>query len=751
MKYKKIMQNQNQFLESMLIRLLDEAKKLSNDKELPVSPEEERSNKTLKKEIEKLIIENKKIQKLRSKNIKIKEDRTQKKARCLTILENNVSDIEDLSKQIESLSLKKQKYKEEIAKLRNSLTKKDEIIKNLKATKNTCDINSGTKDCPHDNIDLREQLDRCKKQYYKKEKSYIKQIEDYKQESQKFKQLYENLKSEKALDKRDQNCFLRSDEPADLHKLTQKLKSLEKELEASTLELAEYEEENKCYCQKIETLLKTIKCLQESKLRSEQDSAEYCERVSRLRTEFQKICEEKNKDIQELNKKLQVMKNHEKEIIDLMDNKDDEIKLLKERIVQLDSDNKRYVVMESKYKECQQEYETYINHLNASQKLLTETYSKLDSCDKIINDLKNRNNTLEEKISELQFSLDEKVNGIANWEIKINELQCANLKLNKELKTKESAIRSLETCLQRSNRILENCEKEMNFVEERNQLFTNEMCQLKSRLEADLLQNQYSTVQCNDMDRDNDKSYSDENSDTEITNLKNKYDDLLTTAAARENDIEYIKSQIVKCFGKEVCQYTPTSGNEQSEIGNMPFNRTIQLGKSLSHGNENHYLKRPESRWGSRMEYQKCKPRSRSPKMSLYFRAKSCPGKKVTHILRVRSFSAPSFCRNWDATTVTEAAMDIINPFSVSGSKSADEYSEAGSLSKHVRGLTVSHKRQQNDVRSVKSDSSLEDNVIKPIEAASSSTSTRSPCTCMTVISRRYSLDRPSRKHCGCR
>ncbi|CAG9865188.1 unnamed protein product [Phyllotreta striolata] len=123
-----VMYCQNKSVRSMLLQLLDEFRKTKPEKSLDYqyrSAHPEEHDQPLMRRIDEL---NFVVEKLQKENKKIKENLHEKQinlSRCLTVLENNNADIDNLSEHIEGLCRERDKYAEEIAALENNLLAKN--------------------------------------------------------------------------------------------------------------------------------------------------------------------------------------------------------------------------------------------------------------------------------------------------------------------------------------------------------------------------------------------------------------------------------------------------------------------------------------------------------------------------------------------------------------------------------------------------------------------------------------------------
>ncbi|XP_057662551.1 coiled-coil domain-containing protein 186-like isoform X2 [Diorhabda carinulata] len=687
-----MMQTQNRVLKSMLLELLEELRKSSMEKVANPCAEEERSSDAMKRELKKLQKENKKI----------KDNLCKKQAnlaKCLDVLENNNCEIDKLSKHIEVLCSERDKFRDQLKRLQCVINKKDKTISSLKQK----DVNNRAmmlgREEPAQNVNcLKQQLEN---EMHKNEKS---------QNNQSIK--HQNLDAQ------------------DFDGLVRRLQSAEKDLEASNLELLEYEEENRCYCQKIDSLLKTIKCLKESKLRSDEDKKEYFERLNDMRNEFQEMYEQKNKTIEELNKKLQMRNYSEGDNKTEIAKKDLQIKYLNEKLFCLDNEHKRCQIMETKYKDCQLKFECFFKQIKSLQKFLSEIYCKLDFCDKTIRDLKDKNKLLEKKISSLESILDTKSNGAIHVDVIIEELQCINTKLQKQLSNKESIITSLEECLDKSNEILVNCEKEMNLIEQRNSKFQREMRYIKSKLEGELIQNQCLAIKCNILNKNQNNCFG--NIYEDIEKFKSEYKNLLAEAVAKKQDLKHIKTELVDCFDRA----QDLSRNRECSRVVRP---QLTSGKSYFPSCTCSHI---DSGQVKTIRKGKHRSRSTSPHKKPNQRCRSCPEKKVDYINLQRAPSTPNIQKSRRKNTKCSTKSQTKCSY-----QSSFESPDLERLPKSVKSL-IEYKNKKNQIRTIRSDSNLETITIRIFNGTTERCTSNCNCKCMTVITKRYEKDRINKNYC---
>ncbi|KAJ8922034.1 hypothetical protein NQ315_008674 [Exocentrus adspersus] len=492
-----LMQNQNEAVKDVLVKVLNEIKKGKSCKQIEDALKNSSADKVetismveeLTKQIDAL---NTLVEKLRTENDFIKKQLSDKKsnlAECLDVLEDNHSNLNNLSGSIEMIIKEKEGCVKEIVKLKsiveennNLLNQKNAEILELKGKLQfTQPAQEG--DLTQRNRYLERTLERCQKDLEELQEAYLEKDRacDLEKCPQFAKALIEAKGVQGAMEYAKATSQVHQDRN-EVMQLKEKIQNLERECENAKQEARKQEEENNYYRQRINSLSGKLKELEEERLGAGSESLKqaYEKEIKTLKDEINKLtkhvqsCEDKStyvedpdafdkesleNQVSDLQSEItRIQEQDEKQILELQDRID---KLETSQIEKQNEINKCCCVLKqiqeavSDRKQLEEEkrkLETDKKLLQQQINILTQELDRYKECEcKSEEQAATGDNA---KLQELEVALCQK-------DCLIEKLQKDANVMEIELCRKQCTIDHLEHYLDKSNKVLTDCENEM--------------------------------------------------------------------------------------------------------------------------------------------------------------------------------------------------------------------------------------------------------------------------------------------------
>lgn len=578
------------------------------------------------------------MEKLKVENKSIKTELVEKKsnlAHCLDVLEDNHSNLNNLSSNIQTIIKEKETYLKEIENLKSivernefMLRQKNDEIRELKDKLNVTDQQS--------EVNLREENKKLSRALNEYEKNLERLQEDYLQntkvcniencnqlakailEGNSIENLLKNIdnleanpKIDKKVDKANKGVNTDEDEKkivsdqyeVEIALLNEKIVNLEEDLEQSKLENDDYEKQNKHYSQKIDSLVTHLQTLEKEKSESKgSDSAN----IKELKKEYEDMNIQKDNEIDKLKYEINILK-----MVNQEDELKDKILLMKENLesangerLKLRQENQclrdELINFQNEILHIQEEDEKQILRLQEKINKLENAENKkrkeIDECCCVVNNIKetiadknfmnksslaqitlleDQNQKLQEQINTLKTELgiyekryrgcsctSEKYeletakmesanikleNDIKELEIELCKRECLNEKLQNDIKEIETeicrrqcTINHLEQCLDKSNKILAECEKEIKQIHFENENLKKENESLKNNLRDYVLETERSSAEKNALQEEMTKIT---RQSQELEVEKNQLSEILQDKSNLEDELNSLKKQ----------------------------------------------------------------------------------------------------------------------------------------------------------------------------------------------------------------
>lgn len=320
--------------------------------------------------------------------------------------------------------------------------------------------------------------------------------EDYKMQLQKIMQNNNN--------KRDFSCCVQDEWAAMIEKM-------KNDLYNANLEITEYEEQTKSYLQKIRILERQVELLNDEKLKLSDDKDECC---NRIRGQFQSLIKEKQMAIENLQQEIRKVRDSEaklkmankdmerklkemaeekavllKEMDELTKQTKKQIRQIQQRLNDLEQqDNAKDIKLADTCRALCNIRETVENDKQA-QKSYMEKLKMVESKNRLLENeqrkLLKENEQLRNSVQDKYKDCDCEGNEDNVGELRSN-LQSEINKLRGELCQKQCTIFKLEQCIDNSNQILGECEKEIKEMHCQNECVQRQCASLQKHLENKL-------------------------------------------------------------------------------------------------------------------------------------------------------------------------------------------------------------------------------------------------------------------------
>ncbi|CAH1100001.1 unnamed protein product [Psylliodes chrysocephalus] len=371
----------------------------------------------------------------------------------------------------------------------------------------------------------------------------------------------------------------------ELNEMQRKVLTLEMELENANLELTEYEEENRSYSQRLQILMNEISSLQETKLHADADINDYNLKLIQVQEEFTVLSRDRNQTITELNYKItelesklvdfdcnvSKLKESKKENERLQNKLDDTEMMLNNIRNELDSlhlENNKLKSLEMLVQQKDEQLMEYCNQLNVVQEQLKDNECKCQEYESKIKEYESNKRVLEEKISEYEkliketsketdrlrkliSDLEEEQNNIKNNNVEKTdennkELFKQIITLQEQLKKKKTIIKSLEQCIDKSNIVLQHCEKEMRIVQKNNESLKKELENTTKEEISFLKEKSEQLFQENQRLKEQLQKSPNRFNNKENLKLKIEYQRLMKESQAKDKDLKNLKQQLMQ-------------------------------------------------------------------------------------------------------------------------------------------------------------------------------------------------------------
>lgn len=664
-----IMQNQNETVKDVLLKVLNEIKGGKESKQISEVLENSTiyvtsNDKIKKKDKEDLLaaiddltkqLDTQAIlmEKLKTENESIKSELAEKKANlahCLDVLEENHSNLNNLSGNIDVIITEKETYLKEIEELKSTIEKndmmlqqKDKEIRELKDKLNSTDQKLETV-LTEENKDLRRTLNKCEQDLQNMQKDYAKTIEvcNIQNCNQLAKAILDdeslycirknvnNLQTNPPLNKKIDQVDKESNTDGDEKKivsdqyeyeitlLNEKIINLEQTLEQTKLVTNDYEKQNKYYSQKVDSLVMHLQTLEKENSAIKNNESEDIERLKK----------DYDDEINELKHEIDVLKTNYQE-----KGSKDKVRLMKGSFEATDQERAKLIEEKEYLKDQLNNLQKELTHIQQEdEKQILSLQEKIDNlesaenekrkeieeCCCVVNNIKetiadknlveennfvqislleDQNQKLREQKDNLQAELQKfqeiykgctcmtdkyeaevtkvkSMNGklqtdIKELEVEVCRRECLNEKLQNDIKEMEieicrrqCTIDHLEQCLDKSNKILAECEKEIKEIHSENESVKNENESLRNELKDYILETERSskennalqekvtaiTRQSQDLELEKyqlSKSLQDKsNIEDELNLLKKQYNILMATTEKKDQELREAKKQI---------------------------------------------------------------------------------------------------------------------------------------------------------------------------------------------------------------